>query len=125
VASLTTERVCSINAGLDAVTVTPGSTAPEESRTTPVIDADACALATAGISTTHINAMVPSRITIFMMTPQVFGQVAEQASKAERRLKRGTKNGINRRPVSHAATKLGQRWGTKSIYVSTSYTPGS
>jgi hypothetical protein len=64
-----------------------------------VIDADACALATAGISSTHSNAMVPSRVTIFMMTPQVFGQVAEQASKAERRLKRGTKNKIDGRRV--------------------------
>jgi hypothetical protein len=54
------------------------------------------------------------------MTPQIFGQVAEQASNAERRLKRGTKNRINGRRVFSA----GQRWGTKSMYVATSYTPG-
>ena len=37
VAPATTDRMRSIKAGLDASTVTPGSTAPEESRTVPVI----------------------------------------------------------------------------------------
>src|SRR5262245_44469646 len=37
--SVTVERVFSISAGLDVSTVTPGSTAPDESLTTPVIDA--------------------------------------------------------------------------------------
>jgi hypothetical protein len=38
-----------MSAGLDASTVTPGRTAPEASRTVPVIDA--CAKASAGTST--------------------------------------------------------------------------
>src|SRR5688572_19816920 len=37
--SVTTVRTFSINAGLAASTVTPGSTAPDESLTTPAIDA--------------------------------------------------------------------------------------
>ena len=37
--SVTTDRLFSISVGLAASTVTPGSTAPEESRTTPTIDA--------------------------------------------------------------------------------------
>src|SRR4029450_12034271 len=41
--SVTTERVFSIKAGLEASTVTPGSSAPEESLTTPAIDPCACA----------------------------------------------------------------------------------
>src|SRR5258706_1475299 len=49
-ASVTTERTCSINAGLLASTVTPGSTPPEGSRTTPV--RLLCAHATAGAQTT-------------------------------------------------------------------------
>jgi hypothetical protein len=39
VPSVTTERVFSISAGLDVSTVTPGSTAPDVSLTTPAIDA--------------------------------------------------------------------------------------
>src|SRR4051812_16003600 len=38
--SVTTERVFSISAGLDTSTLTPGSTAPEESLTTPVTEPD-------------------------------------------------------------------------------------
>ena len=37
--SVTAVRTFSMSEGLAASTVTPGSTAPEESRTTPVIDA--------------------------------------------------------------------------------------
>ena len=37
--SLTADRVFSISAGLEASTVTPGSTAPDVSRTKPAIDA--------------------------------------------------------------------------------------
>ena len=37
--SVTTERTFSISAGLATSTVTPGSTAPDVSRTTPVMDA--------------------------------------------------------------------------------------
>src|SRR5262245_41490813 len=43
VPSATTERVFSINAGLEASTVTPGSSAPEASLTTPAMDPCACA----------------------------------------------------------------------------------
>src|SRR5687768_10502259 len=43
--SVTAERAFSINAGLDASTTTPGSTAPEVSRTAPVIDPWADAIA--------------------------------------------------------------------------------
>src|SRR5947208_3176309 len=52
--SVTDERIFSINAGLAASTVTPGVTAPDESRTTPV--RDACAKVVLGIrsSTTSI-----------------------------------------------------------------------
>ena len=42
-ASVTTVRVFSISAGLEASTLTPGKTAPEPSLTAPVIEA--CALA--------------------------------------------------------------------------------
>jgi S-formylglutathione hydrolase FrmB len=45
--SVTAERTFSIKAGLAASTVTPGATAPEESRTTPV--RDACARVLLGI----------------------------------------------------------------------------
>src|SRR5688500_18224008 len=44
---VTTERAFSMSAGLDASTVTPGSTAPDASREVPTIDA--CAHAVAGI----------------------------------------------------------------------------
>src|SRR5438876_11948851 len=49
-ASLTAVRTFSIRAGLDASTVTPGSTAPDESLTTPVTLAppEPCARAAAG-----------------------------------------------------------------------------
>src|SRR5262245_51501700 len=50
VPSVTADRVFSISAGLDASTVTPGRTAPDESRTVPVTDA--CAKRGAGISRT-------------------------------------------------------------------------
>src|SRR5689334_1675105 len=49
--SVTTVRVFSINAGLDASTVTPGRTAPEPSRTTPAMDP--CAIAAAGRRLAH------------------------------------------------------------------------
>src|SRR5438552_11624229 len=43
--SVTADRVFSMSTGLDASTVTPGSTAPDVSLTTPVIDAWARAVA--------------------------------------------------------------------------------
>ena len=48
VSSLTTDRTFSIRTGLAASTVTPGSTPPDVSRTTPVMAA--CAYAAAGSS---------------------------------------------------------------------------
>src|SRR5687767_1029818 len=51
--SLTAVRTFSINAGLDASTVTPGSTAPDVSFTTPVID---CAAAGDGTIATRATA---------------------------------------------------------------------
>ena len=47
--SVTADRTFSISAGLDASTVTPGSTAPEVSLTTPAIDA--CASKEVGMTT--------------------------------------------------------------------------
>ena len=46
--SVTTTRTFSISAGLAASTVTPGSTAPEVSRATPVMDASVWAWAATG-----------------------------------------------------------------------------
>src|SRR5262245_23760830 len=59
--SVTTLRVFSISAGLDASTVTPGNTAPDVSLTTPAIPlADACcADATDGSSNAHMTTMTP------------------------------------------------------------------
>src|SRR5687767_14068287 len=57
--SLTTERTFSMRAGLLASTVTPGSTAPDESRTTPLIEA--CAKASDGTRATHTIAHVAKR----------------------------------------------------------------
>src|SRR5262245_54854082 len=59
--SVTTLRVFSISAGLDASTVTPGNTAPDVSLTTPAIPlADACcAAATDGNSNVHVTTMTP------------------------------------------------------------------
>src|SRR5688500_10386657 len=51
------ERTFSISAGLDASTVTPGSTAPDESFTTPVMDA--WAAASAGSNSSQRNAETP------------------------------------------------------------------
>ena len=48
-----------MSAGLDASTVTPGSTAPDESLTTPVMEA--CANAMAGTSTNDAIALNPTR----------------------------------------------------------------
>src|SRR3954452_5247018 len=47
--SVTTERVFSISAGLEASTVTPGSTASEASLTTPAMVPSACAYDETGI----------------------------------------------------------------------------
>src|ERR1044071_5776392 len=55
--SVVAVRTFSINTGLAASTVTPGSTAPEVSFTTPVMEA--CAIAAAGTSTAATS---PARI---------------------------------------------------------------
>ena len=57
--SVVADRVFSISTGLAASTVTPGNTAPDESLTTPVIDA--CANASAGNRTRH--AEIPAVLT--------------------------------------------------------------
>src|SRR5258705_10590709 len=49
-----TDRTFSISAGLDASTLTPGSTAPDVSRTTPVIDA--CAYKSEGMMRSPMEA---------------------------------------------------------------------
>jgi hypothetical protein len=56
--SVTTERVFSISASLAASTVTPGSTAPDVSFTTPTIALWACAAT--GSITTQANAATAS-----------------------------------------------------------------
>src|SRR5689334_10069583 len=65
--SVTTDRTFSMRAGLAASTVTPGSTAPDVSRTTPVIDA--CANATAGARHTARTNRHPRRTTRFIVAP--------------------------------------------------------
>src|SRR5262245_14966203 len=66
--SVTTDRLCSISDGLEASTVTPGRTAPDESRTTPVIDA-CCANAADGTRIADHNTMAASRLANLMMPP--------------------------------------------------------
>src|SRR5436190_5935117 len=63
--SLTAVRTFSISAGLDASTVTPGSTPPELSLTTPAIplDVGACADAVTGNSSAHIMMLRPTPTT--------------------------------------------------------------
>src|SRR6185436_9789720 len=61
VSSVTTERTFSISAGLDASTVTPGSTAPDASLTTPAIVA--WAYVTAGVKA--ITAIHRHRVASF------------------------------------------------------------
>src|SRR5216683_1968623 len=56
--SVTTVRTFSMRAGLDASTVTPGSTAPEVSRTTPAMALVPCALASADAPSTHAQTAV-------------------------------------------------------------------
>src|SRR5688500_10112756 len=69
--SVTTLRTFSINAGLAASTVTPGSTAPDESRTTPSMDACANEIAgTAAIRTTATsNALRMPIFTLLLSAP--------------------------------------------------------
>ena len=55
VPSLTADRTFSMSAGLVASTVTPGSTAPDESFTVPAMTA--CAEVTVGMRTTHAKSV--------------------------------------------------------------------
>src|SRR6266850_5462522 len=55
---VTTDRTFSISAGLDASTVTPGSTAPDASFTCPAIDACARTIAGAPRSSSTNNAIM-------------------------------------------------------------------
>src|SRR5712691_7293257 len=55
-ASVTTDRTRSINAELDASTVTPGSTPPDESLTTPAMPPAPCAHAGLDGSASNSNA---------------------------------------------------------------------
>src|SRR6266545_7797257 len=54
--SVTAVRTFSIRTGLAASTVTPGSTAPELSRTTPAMPLVCCARAGAGAATRSVHA---------------------------------------------------------------------
>jgi len=56
VLSVTTDRTFSINAGLEASTVTPGKTAPEVSLTVPA--SEACAEALAAIEREHTTTTI-------------------------------------------------------------------
>src|SRR5262249_8499482 len=70
--SVTTVRVFSMSAGLDASTVTPGSTAPDVSRTTPAIALVPCALAIPVTKSRHTQAAAQALI----VAPFVSGHVA-------------------------------------------------
>src|SRR4029077_3607730 len=63
--SVTAVGTFSMSAGLDASTVTPGSTAPDASLTTPLIDA--CADATTGSNSTNPDAK--THLTILSTAP--------------------------------------------------------
>src|SRR5437867_10122994 len=71
---VTTERVFSISAGLDASTVTLGMTAPEESLTVPTIEAWAWAVAGMTTSATRTRmaftnlSTVTSKVAMFSRT---------------------------------------------------------
>jgi hypothetical protein len=72
---LVTDRVFSISAGLDASTVTPGSTAPDASRTVPTIEA--CANTVAGISATDVSTITrSSRCIINLRRAEELGRPA-------------------------------------------------
>ena len=69
--SVTLARTFVISAGLDASTVTPGSTPPDESRTAP---ARLCAEASAGAShTMHSARKIPRTILVLMSSLSAVG----------------------------------------------------
>src|SRR5215831_12626787 len=69
VPSVTTERVFSMSAGLEASTVTPGKTAPVTSLTTPAMLLSLCASKTAGTARIPTLATVARRIFVRLMVP--------------------------------------------------------
>ena len=75
--SLTTERILSISTGLAASTVTPGSTPPEASLTTPVMAA--CAYAAAGKSRTASRTTNERLKTVRIASPQPGGSTRSLA----------------------------------------------
>src|SRR5688572_7147814 len=66
--SVVTDRTFSIRAGLAASTVTPGSTAPEVSRTVPAIVASAWAKPRLGTSTNDKAPIATNRTTLVMQS---------------------------------------------------------
>src|SRR5678816_1592107 len=96
--SVTADRIFSMSAGLDASTVTPGSTPPDESFTTPVMDA--WAYADAGSTVKQANPSknpLNTRISLSLkpsprpkcvlfptsnFSPRVYPQTASQPGKS-------------------------------------------
>src|SRR5918995_6157780 len=66
--SVTAVRTFSISTGLAASTMTPGSTAPDESRTTPAIEA--CAYAAAGVKITATSRYSANRSGCVIFPPR-------------------------------------------------------
>ena len=64
VPSVTAVRTFSMSAGLEASTVTPGSTAPEESRTTPAMVPDCPCANAEGMSMQIVAATMAARVMI-------------------------------------------------------------
>src|SRR4029453_10723589 len=79
--SLTAVRAPSISAGLLASTVTPGSTAPDASRTTPVIALPVCAAPSAGRSRTQHETRIARRRDLVFMDPPFLGYQFFDVSK--------------------------------------------
>src|SRR5918993_366953 len=65
--SVSAVRTFSISTGLEASTVTPGRTAPDESRTTPAMDA--CAYAATGVSNPVTSRHNANRKDCFILPP--------------------------------------------------------
>src|SRR5713101_9955314 len=83
VESVIAERVFSIRTGLDASTLTPGSTPPDVSLTTP--ESVAWAKAEAGIITSHANATI-ARVEPRMFSPSLDEPHRLRFSDADRTL---------------------------------------
>src|SRR5687767_2305733 len=110
--SLTTDRTFSMSAGLAASTVTPGSTAPDGSLTTPVMAA--CANAAAGTSKTISRSAADRRTNArmgFLLTGGVSSGDQECAVSQEcggfRRYEAEIERARNRRDDGGAAVRRG------------------